>query len=572
MWVFPFVNFHHAYPITTFYQEWSAVILGLCAMPFLLSNTAWEQPEIPRIVLLPIGLLLLLMVQYGLGLIPSFEQTLLFTLYFLWMALLMMLGQRLRLSLGLPLLALVLATFLIVGAELNGLAALQQHYGWRSFLSPLVTAKVSVAVYGNIAQPNHFANYLTLGLLSIGLLFVRGILPRLATIALVLPLLFVMVLSGSRSAWLYLLFILFVSYFASKRNPLFVLVFKYCSFLLLGFAAMHWIVQIPWLIGNTGTVTTVERMFGEASSGGIRLYLWHEAALIFTQFPWLGAGFGQYAWQHFQWGAVLQDVRISGLYNNAHNVVMHLAAETGLIGLGILFTSLALWLGQIRRNTFSLEHWWGYLVLAVIGIHSLLEYPLWYAYFIGIAAFMMGVLDNTSYQLTLKKLGRLSVAMILLLGVLSSLQLYQGYRKLEIALTARPLSADDHSLGARQRTYLADVYNYALLRPFSELFMSGMIEVDATRLADKLILNERTLRYIPIASVAYRQAWLLALDNRLPEAKRQLEQALWSYPADFAAANKELKHFALKDPAHFAALLEFATQKNEEYRRAISAR
>lgn len=541
-------------------------------MPILLARTAWQEPEIPRIVLLPIGLLFLLIVQYSLGLIPSFEQTLLFTLYFLWIALLMMLGQRLKRELGLPLLTLVLAIFLVVGTELNAVAALQQHYGWHSFLASFVTAKVSVAVYGNIAQPNHFADYLTLGLLSIGLLFARGILSRLATIALVLPLLFVMVLSGSRSAWLYLLFILFASYFSYRRNPLFILVFKYAALLLLGFAAMHWVVQLPWFIGNTGSVTTVERMFGEVGSGGIRLYLWHEATLIFSQFPWLGAGFGQYAWQHFQWGATLQDLRISGLYNNAHNVVMQLAAETGILGLSIFFISLALWLRQIRHITFSLEHAWAYWVLAVIGIHSLLEYPLWYAYFIGIVAFLLGVLDNQSYVLTLKKPGRFAVAMILALGVLASLQLYQGYRKLEIALSARPLTPDDHSVGARQRTYLADVYNYALLRPFAELFMSGMIEIDATNLAQKLILNERSLRYIPIASVAYRQAWLLALDNRLPQAQLQYTQALWSYPTDSPTAVNELKQFALKDPAHFAALLEFATQKNEEYQRAISAR
>ncbi|MBI5007043.1 MAG: hypothetical protein HZB95_07940 [Nitrosomonadales bacterium] len=37
MWVLPFLYYHHAYPITTFYQESGAALLGLCAMPLLLT-------------------------------------------------------------------------------------------------------------------------------------------------------------------------------------------------------------------------------------------------------------------------------------------------------------------------------------------------------------------------------------------------------------------------------------------------------------------------------------------------------------------------------------------------------
>jgi hypothetical protein len=51
-----------------------------------------------------------------------------------------------------------------------------------------------------------------------------------------------------------------------------------------------------------------------------------------------------------------------------------------------------------------------------------------------------------------------------------------------------------------------------------------------------------------------------------------LKQALWSYPTDFPAAHAELLQFALKDPAHFSGLLEFATQKQEEYQHAVLGR
>ena len=173
MWVLPFLYYHHAYPITTFYQEWGAGLLGLCAFPLLLTARYWQAPEVPRIVMLPIGLMLVLMLQFFVGRITHFDSLMLLSLYFLFAALLMMLGQALRAEIGLPTLVTVLAAFLLVGAELNTLAGILQHYRWNTFLNPFVTAKTSSAVYGNTAQPNHYADYLSLGMISLGLLYVQ---------------------------------------------------------------------------------------------------------------------------------------------------------------------------------------------------------------------------------------------------------------------------------------------------------------------------------------------------------------------------------------------------------------
>jgi O-antigen ligase len=569
MWVLPFLYYHHAYPITTFYQEWGTALISLCALPLLLGRRYWQQAELPRIALLPIGMMLLLLVQYLLGKIPSFDQTLLLAMYFLWMALLVMLGHRLRVELGLPLVVTVLAAFLAVGAELNTLAGIIQHYRWHTFLDSVVTVKTATAVYGNVAQQNHYANYIALGLASIGLLHIRYSLRNWQTILLVTPMLFVMVLSGSRSAWLYLIFMAGMSYLWQRRDKSYVPLLKYALLLLLGFILMIFVVQIPWLAAPSGTSATVQRMFADGTSGSIRLYLWHESLLIFTHFPLLGSGFGQFAWQHFQLCSELRDVSIVGLYNNAHNLVMQLAAETGLAGLSILFATLGLWSMQANREPRTIYQWWGFAVLAVLGIHSLLEYPLWYGYFIGIAAVALGMMENRVFRLELNNLGRLSVGMMLLLGIVATAELFMGYKKLEASLAIHPLSNSDATYVPRLRDTLGAVNNYALLRPYADLYRSSLIEVSPDHLADKLALNEQAMRFVPIGSVVYRQAWLLALADRLPEAKIQLERSLWSYPGEFRSAEAELVQLAMKDPTHFSTLLEFATQKNEEYQSAV---
>jgi O-antigen ligase len=291
MWVLPFLYYKHAYPLTTFYQEWGAAVLGLCAMPLLLTTRYWQAPEVPRIVMLPVGLMLLVVIQFLLGSIPQFDHVMLLGLYFLFAILLIMLGHRLQAELGLPVLVTALAIFLLAGAELNMLAGLLQHYRWNTFLNPFVTAKTSYAVYGNTAQPNHYADYISLGLVSLGLLYMRFSLRAWQATLLAIPLLFVMVLSGSRSSWLYLIVAAVIAYLWQRRDHALRPLMYFCLALLLGFGLMHFVVQIPWLQGAGGSVTATERLLGDNASGHIRTHLWHEAALIFAKFPLLGAGF-----------------------------------------------------------------------------------------------------------------------------------------------------------------------------------------------------------------------------------------------------------------------------------------
>lgn len=575
MWVLPFLYYHHAYPITTFYQEWGAGLLGLCALPLLLTARFWQAPEVPRIVLLPIGLMLVLMIQFFVGRIAYFDHLMMLSLYFLFAALLMMLGRTLRVELGLPTVVTVLAAFLLIGAELNTLAGFLQHYRWSTFLNPVVTAKTSFAVYGNTAQPNHYANYLALGMISLGLLYMRLSMRAWQVALLAAPMLFVMVLSGSRSSWLFLMFSVALAFLWQWRDKALRPLFYYSLALLLGFGLMHFVVQIPWLAGATGSVTSAERLFGDNASGAIRWELWREAALIFAHFPLLGSGFGQFAFQHQQMAVEMHYPAITGLYNNAHNLVMQIAAEAGFAGVVTLLGTLVLWFwhSAVRNAQFTVYHWWGYASLAVLGIHSMLEYPLWYAYFVGVAAVLLGIFDATSYRLELRNLGRASVAMMLVLGAVSLLQVFQDYKRLENALMLRGMAVRDRSLIPRVQNELVEVNKSPLLSSYGKMFIANTMEISAEHLKDKLDLNESVLHFIPIAPVVYHQALLLALADEPEKAKTQMEQAIWAYPMDYPTAGRELTDLARKDPARFSPLLEFATQKIEEYRSAaISAK
>ncbi len=570
MWVFPFLYYLHAYPLTTFYQEWLAALLGVMALPLLLSKRYWQTPQVPGIVLLPIGLMLVLLVQFMLDLVIHFDHVLMLSLYLLFAALLMMLGQHLREQIGMPRLATVLAICLLVGAELNTLAGVLQHYRWDTFLNSVVTVKTSAAVYGNVAQPNHFAHYVALGLFSLGLLQHRFGWRIWLTMLLASPMLFVMVLSGSRSGWLYLVAALMLAWWWQRKEPALRSLLRYTVALCVAYALMHGLVQLPWLQGSTDSVSAAERLINLAGTKSIRLHLWKESLLIFAQFPLLGAGFGQFAWQHLQLAAELRNPEIVGLYNNAHNIVMQLAAETGLAGLLVFFSTVGIWSWHtlLRHATYTLERWWAVAVLAVLGIHSLLEYPLWYLHFIGVAAILLGALDAGAHRLELRGVGRASVAAILLLGTLSLFQGLQAYRHLEAATTMRGQAARDAGYAERARDELLEALEYPLFNGYAELFIAHMMAPDEDHLAEKLALNTRAVRYIPTGIVSYHQASLLALSDQPQAAMDMLEKAVWSYPSHYEAAKAEMEALAERHPARFQPLLESAARNHEEYRRA----
>ena len=571
MWVLPFLNYRHQFPLTTFYQEWWSALLGMLALTLLASRDFWQQPEIPRITQLPAVLIGVVLLQWGLGKVAYFDQTLLFVLYLLFAALLMLLGARLRDCLGIAKLAQVLAIFLLTGAELSALIGVLQHYRWNTPLDPVIAMKISSSVYGNIAQPNHFANYIALGMISLGLLFQQQKLRAGQVAMLAMPLLFVMTLSGSRSSWLYLLMMAGLAWWWARRDAGQRPLLRYSLLLIAGFGIMHLIVQLPFLVpaGTGSSVNTMQRLFGDNASGGVRLFLWREATLMFMQSPWLGVGFGQFAWQHFQLLPELHPEGIVGLYNNAHNLVFHLAAEAGIAGLLALLLPLGAWLIGLRRAALDAAHWWGYAALGVLAIHSLLEYPLWYTYFVAIAAILLGALDETRYRLELRTTGRMSVVAILLLGLLALMQLLSGYRDLEQVQAIRSASGVEAGASGLFRDKLVAIHGGSLLSPYAELFMSSLIEVNDDHLKEKLALNTRVMHFVPIGAVVYRQALLLAQAGQHEQAKNILEQAIWSYPNGYGKPRQQLLELAKKDPAHFSALLEFALQKEQERRRAV---
>ena len=564
MWVLPFLHYRHEYPLTTFDQEWWAALFGVLAMATLAGKDYWKSAQLPGVALLPLTLIMVAVLQVTVGKVIYAEQGMLYILYLLFAAQMMLLGAWLRRDLGIDTVAFFLAIALLIGAELSAAIGISQHFAVHSWLDSVIVRKTGPGLYGNIAQPNHYANYLSLGIASLGLLYQKRKLGMKSAVLFALPLLFVLTLSGSRTSWLYLIAMVALAAWMRYKDRSLSPLLSYSIAIICGYLIMHGLVQIA---PHAGNVVDTNSLRTSDTSGYIRLHLWQESVQIFMQFPLLGAGFGQFAYQHLTLQPLLQANYITGLYNNAHNVILQMAAETGLAGLLPLLSIMGVWVYGLRKAERSASHWWCYALIAVITIHGLLEYPIWYAYFLGIIAFLLGLADEISFKLDMPKVGRIVMAVLILSGAVVLAQLKYSYLQVKSAL-AMPVGPSAESAQLYLQNLVAIRDRSWLMLPLVDMYIGNTMSVDERNLKQKLAFNTNTLHYLPSAEAVYRQAYMLAKAGEQAEAKEVLTQALWSYPNNPNARNL-LTRLVENDPAHFSALLEFAVQKEQEIARAV---
>lgn len=561
----PFLGPQHHLPIATFHQEWLAGILGLCALLALLPGRDERAWEIPHSAALPLALIVLVWLQLAFGIDVLYAQVVLASLYLAWAVLLMLVACRLEQCLGRDALADGLAWSLLAGALLQAASGALQ--GWLPQLGLPWIFPSSGRVVGNLAQANNFADYLWLGVAAAGHLHARGRLPWPALLPALLPLLGLSLLSGSRSVYFYAIAItawllLGARLGAGEQRR---------RLLRLGLLLLPLLLGLQWLIGvaapGGNTISSAQRLLASGSYDPVRLTLWRAALDIFAEHPLLGAGFDSYSREFF---ARIERFPLGGrgIPEHSHNLVAEFAAEFGLAGLALLVAAGGLWLRgawgargvQGMRRQGDDATWLAVGTLLVLGIHSLLEYPLWYAQFLAIAALMLAVADGGRWRFAAGGRQRALLLGTALLGLVVLAGLRSDYVELEDGTQGRrgdgePLTA------ATQQQLLAASYAHSLWRHYAALQFAARLPIDAGELDGKLALTAEAVHFSPISAAVFRHAALLQLAGDETAARRQLRRAMLAYPQAIAAARNEIE-LAARDAPALLPLLEMLRQRS----------
>lgn len=550
----PFLAWHHQQPIPSFAGEWLAVALGLLATLPLLLRRYWQPLHFPLVAFVPLMLMAVAAVQAATGLAVYWQQHMLVALYLAWAALMMVLGSALRREVGLERLVPALAwgvlasgaiSALIVGLQMAGV----EPAGW-------IFPHGRTGFSANLAQPNQLAGLLGLSLASLLYLFATARLGRISAALLALAMLVALALTGVRSGLLYVVALVILAAFFRRRNPEKISEMLVPASLLLVavFAALQWLIPILHIGG--APMMPSERVVAAAQGESIRLQLLEVAWRTFSASPLLGAGIGQFAWHDFMLAETVR--HNAGMASHARNLFAHLLAETGLAGALIVLAGTGAWLFRGRRAALTAERWWLLALLGVLFIHSMLDNPLWYAYFLGLAALLLGMGEEKPPQWRMD-LGPVVMIALLGFGALSLANICTNYHKLENWFV---LGKQGKLRATRFEAFANDtaaIRRQSLLSPYADLAVAIVLPLNRQELGARLAVTEQAMRFSPSGSLVYKQAALLALDGQKAAAMAQLRRALVRHPGYAKKFQRQLFGQLLKGEIAMLPLL-MATQ------------
>ena len=300
---------------------------------------------------------------------------------------------------SLHLLARTVAAAWSAAALLSSAMALVQYFGWvDGALAEWINPTTAGNAYANLRQRNQFASLTSLGLLS--LMYLAQCAPsqtlslpstRRDTLIAVGMLLLAWgnAASSSRTGAVQWLLIAALPLIWTRQNRLPLL--RWSVLALLLYLAAN--VMLPWLLQiHTGQVPSnaLDR-FNENNGLQSRTVLWANVLELIREKPWLGWGWGELKFAHFMHPYAGE--RFDDILDNAHNLPLHLAVTLGVpfavvMCVAVLVLTLYARPWQERNATRQLA--WG--VCMVIGVHSLLEYPLWYGPFQMATVLALGML------------------------------------------------------------------------------------------------------------------------------------------------------------------------------------
>lgn len=563
----PFLIPYHQQPVLSFFPEWLAAALGIAAALAVLAGRGFRnEAALPAPALLLAVFAFYLALRAVAGGLAYPQTSVLAVLYVLYAVLMIRLGAQLVAAHGLQRAADVLAAFLFAGALANAAAGVIQYYGRPALLEDLIAELHGRRAYGNIAQANLYANYLALGATSLLFLWLRGRL-RTAVATAALGLLAVAsALSGSRSMLLYALWLAALALLAA-RMPDRAEAQRLQRGTLLAAAAIAFAqLAVPWLNGALQLgrgAGAVERFAGPAAEEGEpRLAILEAALRVFAAAPLTGAGMGEFAGAAFAHGLEPSLTRIAQVWSSPHNLPLQLLAETGIVGAGLVLGALILWGLRLMRRCRSQPSpalWWVAAATGVELLHSLIEFPLWSAHFLGVTALLVGAsaMPAARFPAVARASRVAGLAAVAAIAVALAVVL-RDYVRFDTARVTGTAATMAPAAQVRRDAATMGALRAGLLAPQAELWILLGAPLDRSDLADKLAMSERVARVWPANAVVVRRAVFLALDGRSGQARALLASALRTFPQARGASLAILEEALPADPAAIGALLEAA--------------
>lgn len=498
----------HYPPWPSFQAEFVAGVAGCLIGASVVLKRHGRWPWLAVVTLLTVAVPLL---QTVFGQILFVSDGVLAAAYVAAFALSMVAGATLAKTRRSELLDGLAAAFVVAAIASAGIALAQWlRVGHDLFVTDLRTGD---RPYANLAQPNHLATLLALGIVGLLHWFEARRIGRVTAALGAAWLGMGLVLTQSRTGWLFVA--LLVLWCAAGRSRARLRL----QFPAIAIGAGAFAIGVASLaaVNDALLLAPLGISLEEHTKSGVRWIHWQTLVDALWQSPWLGYGWSQVTLA--QQVAAQNHPMTGEQLLNSHNLVLDLLLWNGIPIGSILVLAVVVWFVLQVKNLHTPDQW---VLLAGVGavfIHALLEYPLNYLYFLLPTGLMMGALDGlneTSRKWSVPRLGfALPFATLIVFFVWVSVE----YGKVEVAAwRLRMVSA---RIGV-DRVSTAPPPDVLLLDAPREFQRFAMTEAKEGMAKQELDWMRKVSRRFAYAPSMLRFALAAGLNGRPEEARRTL--------------------------------------------------
>lgn len=518
--------YDHYRPWVTFHSELLAC-LGLVALLVGVLKRSVGGVTVPLVSGWMVAVAALAWVQYLFGLLLFAGDALLISLYMscLWGAILVgfFFRKQDELTQGRAILGIMVCVW--IAAMLSAALGMVQWLRVQHILGMyILQADLGDRAMGNLGQANQLATLLLMGVVALGYSFEKSLFGK-AVLCLGVGFLTIgLILAQSRSGVLSVLvlagFLLWKRRgYDSRISTAMVLAWALCFF--IGSALLPFFSQ-ALLLGDVRSV---------ADSGPIseRWRMWQQIAYAIAESPWVGYGWNQVPAAHAA-GALAFPSSIT--YTNAHSLVFDMIAWNGLpIGLTLL-AAIFYWFWVRVRVLASVTDVLAMACLLPLAVHSMVEFPFVYTYFLIVAGFMVGIIEGAA-----KRSNTLRISTRFVWGIWAmwvGVGSYLTYEYFLIEEDFRVVRFENLRIGTTPEEY--KVPTVWMTSQMAAMLKAARQFVKADMAAEEVENLRKVSTRFAYGVIRYRYTLALALNGNPKEARYQLTVIRAMYGEGYYAA------------------------------------
>jgi O-antigen ligase len=527
--ILSWLGFDHYRPWVNFHSEAVALIaIGLLAAACL---ARWKRLAFPSLGLWIAATAIVPWIQFATGISLFAGDALLASLYLCGLLVAVIVGYAATSSKSENNSILLdgLMHAMWIAATLSAAIGLAQ---WLNVTQPLgmyvVHTDPGERAMGNLAQPNQLATLLLMGLGALTYAYERKAIGHFPYGLLVGFLSLVLVMSESRAGVLGAISVAaFLAWKVQPDSRLRVRSIVVWILLFLAATALLPLASSALLLGDGRGI--------EFTHSNGRWLIWQQVMHGVMQSPWIGYGWNQTPTAHAA-GAIAYPGSLT--YTNAHNVVVDLLAWNGL-PLGILLSAACgYWLLSRCWRAKRMEAVCALAGLLPLVVHSLLEYPFAYAYFLVGGGLMIGVveasMENASRIFFRRPVGWALIGGWAIVGG------YLCYEYLRIEEDFRVVRFQNLRIGHTPTDYkIPDVW---MISHLAAMLKAARVTPTPDMSRDEIEDLHKVAQRFAFGALAVRYATALGLNGDPAGASHQLQVVRGMYGEHFyKAAKQELR-------------------------------